>query len=127
VDHVAIAREVRRRQALEALEFERQREETLVGQLEQLVAEERGAAVDEEAFARMEPEDVAVVRAELALTWEEPETGEADEDFFGSFGQDAAEDEGEVLADEVARLEGEIESSRRRQRAFDAYLAALDG
>jgi hypothetical protein len=127
VDHGAIARAVRRRQALEALDFERRREESLVAQVEQLVAEEHGAAVDEEAFARMEPDDVAVVRAELAVTWEEPEAEDDGDDFLAAFAaEDDEEDDGDALADELARLEGEIESSRRRQLAFEAYLAALD-
>ena len=57
---VAIAREERRRQVTEeALEFERDRDGELHGEIKRLVARaRRGTRIDEEAFAAMPPEDV---------------------------------------------------------------------
>ena len=52
-------------QALEALEFERDREAALRGQLEETVTELEGPNIDEETFAGMDPEDVEIVRQTL--------------------------------------------------------------
>jgi hypothetical protein len=124
VDREAIAREVRRRQAQEALDFERERELTLKEQVELVVAEVEGARVDEAAFARMSPEDAAIVRAELNPPM--PYT-EADPGFF--FERDDLinldEEETDPQEAELARLDVELEDCRRRQRAFEAYLEAL--
>src|SRR5438128_1534649 len=67
VDRDAIAREQRRRQAQEALEFERDRASSLEEQVEAIVAELEGPRIDEETLATMAPEDVEVVRAALLL------------------------------------------------------------
>jgi hypothetical protein len=126
VDRDAIARRRRRGQALEALAFEREREAALLEQLEEVVLEEEGPRIDREAFARLRPEDVAVVRGVLD-GWSEPHEEEADEledDFFAGLetaGEEPAPDE----EDEVERLQGEIEASRARQRALGRYLDAL--
>jgi hypothetical protein len=85
--------------------------------------------VDEHAFAAMDPEDVEVVREALV------ETGQAFEDTFEA-GEDAdwlgefmetgsPEIDREERLGEVARLEGEIAGSQRRQQALRRYLDAL--
>ncbi len=123
MDQEAIAREVRRRQVSETLEFEREREQTLQEQIEMVVTEAEGKRVDEAAFARMSSEDVAIVDAELNPppfdAGEEPDYFERDDVFDW-------EEDGDPHAEELARLNGELEECRRRQRAFQAYLDALD-
>ena len=121
-----MARAQRRRQAVEALEFERARAEALEEQLETIVAELDGPALDEDVFAAMAPEDVAIVRP--ALFGEEPEPIEEPGDWALEWHEataDPAPDPAEQEA-EVARLQEEIEESRRRQEALGRYLAALD-
>jgi hypothetical protein len=123
MDREAVARSRRRRQVDEALEEERGREEALTNQLEEVVADEDGGRIDELAFARMEAEDVVLVREFL----EPPsvfDEGEDDPDGF------ALEDDvlGENGVDEeIGRLQAEIADSRRRQLAYRRYLEALDG
>jgi hypothetical protein len=125
MDRLAIVRAQRRRQATEALEFERAREEALRDRLESIVAELDGPALDEAAFAAMAPEQAAFVRAELY--GEEPEP-------LGEEWALPLEDDPEAdpLVDptgqeaEIARLEEEIAGSLRRQQAFEAYLGALE-
>ncbi|HEU0336933.1 MAG TPA: hypothetical protein VFR43_10285 [Gaiellaceae bacterium] len=116
MDRDAIARRRRRDQVLEALTFERQREAALRDQLEEVVLEQDGPRIDAEAFARMEPDDVAVVRELLDGGWSPVDDDEDDDD-----GLEVDEDE-----DEVERLQGEIESCRARQRALERYLEALE-
>jgi hypothetical protein len=121
-----MARAQRRRQAVEALEFERARAEALEEQLETIVAELDGPALDEDVFAAMAPEDVAIVRP--ALFGEEPEPIEEPEDWALEWHEATADpppDPAEQEA-EVARLQEEIDESRRRQEALGRYLAALD-
>jgi hypothetical protein len=125
MDRQAIVRAQRRRQATEALEFERARAEALRERLETIVAELDGPPLDEAVFATMPPEQAAVVRVELY--GEEPEQPEDEwisfeEDLEADPLLDAAEQE-----EEIARLEEEIAGSVRRQQAFEAYLAAIDG
>lgn len=111
MDRDAIVRSRRREDALEALEFERQRERALAGQIDAIVVEEDGPRVDEQVFARMEPDDVALVRELLGNGgWVTDEDG------------DEAE---ESDADEVARLEAEIAECRRRQQALERFIEAL--
>jgi hypothetical protein len=127
VDRETIARGERRRQALEALEFERARADALRERLEAVVVELDGAAIDESAFARMTPEDVAVVRPALQTDMPEPEAyldetdeaGEA-EDAAGAGAEHAA-----WLESEIERLVGELAECARRQQAFERYLDAL--
>jgi hypothetical protein len=133
VDREAIARGQRRRQAIEALEFERDRMAILEGQIEELVVELIGTRIDDEAFATMAPEDVATVRAildpqaeyEVDDEWpaDEDETAEDEtaEDDPGAEPEDPA---AEIEA-EISRLESEIAISRERQQALERYIEAL--
>ncbi len=125
-----IARSQRTRQALEALEFERNREAALRGQLEETATELEGPSVDEETFAGMDPEDVAIVRETLhesGQPFEVTFAGEEGEDWLEEFRMDGEwpEDEREERLGEVARLESEINESRRRQQALQRYVEAL--
>ena len=123
VDREAVARSRRRRQVEEALEEEQGREEALGSQLEEVVAEEDGGRIDQLAFARMEAEDVALVREVL----EPPpvfDEGEDDPDAF-ALEDDAPGENG--VDEEIGRLQAEIADSRRRQLAYRRYLEALDG
>lgn len=119
MDRGGIARERRRRQALEQLEFERDREAALRDQLEEVVTELHGAEVDEAAFGRMAPDEVEIVREAISGA----EEGEPFEDEW--LPEEPEEDSAEVAEAELARLGAELEDSRRRQRAFEAYLAVL--
>jgi hypothetical protein len=126
VDRQEIARAVRRRQVQETLEFEREREQTLKEQIEIVITEVDGKRVDETVYARMSPEDVEIVSMELSPPGPEYEP---DPDFFidrddlFNLDDEPAVDPHE---EELARLNAELEDCRRRQRAFDAYLTALD-
>jgi hypothetical protein len=122
VDREAIARGERRRRIEEALDEERGREEVLVERLEEVVTEGEGDRIDEQAFARMDPEDVALVREVL----EEPsvfDEGEEQDDFFSLERDEEDQTEAE---EEIARLQAEIAASRRRRLAYERYLEALD-
>ena len=125
-----IARSQRKRQALEALEFERDREAALRAQLDETIMELEGPNVDEETFARMDPDDVEIVRGALLDTgqaFDETFDEEDGEDWLAEFRVDgeSAEDQREEQLGEVARLEGEISGSRRRQQALERYVEAL--
>jgi hypothetical protein len=120
VDREAMAREQRRRQVLQALEFERDREGALVEQLYEVAAEADGARVDEAAFARMEPDEVALVR-DLLDAYAPPDEDEE------PAADDEEADETDPLAEELDRLEGELASCRARQAAYARYLDALAG
>jgi hypothetical protein len=117
VDREAIARRQRRRQVGEALEDERAREAALAERLEEVVAQDESPRIDELAFARMQPEDVVVVREALG----EQLPFEGDDDLGEA---EAAELEG--VDEEIARLQDQIADSQRRQRAFASYLEALE-
>jgi hypothetical protein len=119
VDRESIARAGRRRQALEALEFERARATALRERLEAIVVELHGNAVDEAVFAKLTPEEVEVVRP--ALQAEEPEPVDWLEDGLG----DDAFDQSAWLEEEIVRLQAELASSSRREQAFERYLDAL--
>jgi hypothetical protein len=126
VDRDAVARAGRRAQAEEALAFERQREAALRDQIAALVLEEEGPRVDAAAFAALAPEEVELVRAALGEVALEPE--EEDDLLLGTEPYvtfDDPEDD-EPPGDEVARLEAEIDESRRVQAALEGYIAALD-
>ncbi len=120
VDRDAIARSQRRRQVEEARAEEQRREPALAERLEEIVTEREGARVDAETFARMEPEDVALVREALEAPSFFEEEDEGDEP---GAAENAAEAEAEA---EIARLQAEIVESRRRQLAYTRYLEALD-
>jgi hypothetical protein len=130
VNREALAREGRRRQALEVLEFERARGTALRERLEMFVTEIDGPAVDETVFASMSPEDVAVVRAELQPVEPVP-PDEPDETYDGEPREGEPEPDAEPVevlhAAELDRLQREIAASQERQRAFERYLELLDG
>ena len=115
-----MAREVRRRQAKETLEFEREREKTIQEQIELVIVEIEGPRIDAAAFERMSVEDAELVREELTVS--------SDDDGPGFFERDDVimlDDVVDERAEELARLNDELDDCRRRQRAFEAYLAAL--
>ena len=120
VDREAIARRQRQRQVEEALEEEREREAALAERLEEVVAEEEGPRVDEQAFGRMEADDAALVREVLQTP---PLFGDGDEEFFVEAEEELVAD---GVAEEIARLGEEIADSQRRQLAYRRYLEALD-
>jgi hypothetical protein len=126
VDRDAIARAVRRRQAQETLDFEREREQTLTEQVELVIGEAESSRIDAAAFERMSPEHVEIVKAEFnPPTYDDDESpGFFERDDF--FDLDDFE-EVDAHAEELARLNTELEDCRRRQQAFAAYIAALDG
>ena len=121
VDRESIARAERRRQALEALEFERARAAALRERLEAIVVELDGPAIDEAIFARLAPEDVEVVRP--ALQSDEAELLEP----LDIEVEDPRAEHTAWLEEEVVRLQEEIASSSGRQRAFEHYLEELGG
>jgi hypothetical protein len=125
MDVEAIARAQRRRQAQEALEFERDREAALEEQLEAVVAEVEGPRIDEEAFARMPSEDAELAREILASgsDGEDPDLDPLDEEWLVE--GDTADEESESFEDEVSRLQDEIAQSRRLQHALKSYLNVL--
>jgi hypothetical protein len=126
-------RAARRRQALDALAFEQDREAMLVEQLEDVLAEIEGARLDADLFAQMSLDEAQLVRAALG---EDIDTGteqeaepegdgfefsiDLDADEAGT-GEDAEDAEDEVEA-EVVRLQAELERSRRAQAALQRYL-----
>ena len=124
VEREAIARERRRSEAVEHLAFERDREADLRDQLEELITEQHGSAVDDSAFANMLPEDVKVVREALVGSGDEPEVDEV-EAALSDWPDEGVDDTDDVEA-EIARLEAELADCRRRQQAFERYLQALD-
>ncbi|HZR91829.1 MAG TPA: hypothetical protein VFA44_05395 [Gaiellaceae bacterium] len=126
MDRETIARNLRRRQAQEALEFEQERERVLEEQLELLIGEKESARIDEAAFARMDPADADIVREHFRpADWDSGE-----DDFFG-FERDDLLDDDELAEpvdpheEELARLNEELADCRRRQQAFRRYLEAL--
>ena len=122
MDREAIARGERRRRIEEALDEERGREQALVERLEEVVTEGEGGRIDEQAFARMDAEDVALVRELL----EEPslfDEGEVEADFLS---HEPEEEDGSEAEEEIARLQAEIAASQRRRLAYERYLKALD-
>jgi len=121
VDRESIAEAGRRRQALEALEFERARGAALRERLEAIVVELHGGAVDEAVFARMAPEDVELVRP--ALQADEPAPPETAEDEVEL--EDPAAEQSTWLEEEIVRLQEELAASSRLEHAFERYLDAL--
>ena len=120
-----MARNQRKRVVGEAVELEQEREAALHVQLEETVAELEGLSVDEEAFARMAPGEVDIVRTVLGLNpGEEVPDDDAEADWLAAEADPESETR-ELLA-EISRLEAEIARSRRRRDALERYLAALD-
>jgi hypothetical protein len=124
VDREAIARRQRRRQVAEALDEEREREAALVARVEEVVVEADGPAVDEEVLRQLEPDDAAVLRE---LLQEHSPFDEDEGDDLEFLSEDGGGFEEDGVDEELARLEGEIADSRRRQQAYERYLEALDG
>jgi hypothetical protein len=121
VDREGHARAALRRQAEDALAFERDREEILTVELQDMLADASRAEIDAAVFAAMPPEDAVRVRAALG------NVQSVDWDDIGSEHDDDPEiDEDDGLdEEEVARLQGEIDSSRRSQAALERYLELL--
>jgi hypothetical protein len=124
VDRAAIAREGRRAQALEALGFEREREQALDAQLREVVLEAEGPRVDEAAFGRMTAEDASLVREALGAVDGDVDDELLAEDFFSAL-VDGDDDVGPET--EIERLTRELERCRAMQHALERYLEALDG
>jgi hypothetical protein len=122
VDREAIARGERRRRIEEALDEERGREDALVERLQEVVTEGEGNRIDEQAFARMDPEDVALVRELL----EEPSAFDEGDEQADFLALERDEEDQTETEEEIARLQAEIAASRRRRLAYERYLAALD-
>ena len=129
MDRDAVARAGRRSQAEEALAFERDREAALQEQLASLVLEDERPRIDAEAFASLDPEDARRVRDALGELDDEEHAPEGEDDPFAAELYVSFEDDDVDLddeEDEVARLEREIEESRRTQAALERFVAALD-
>jgi hypothetical protein len=136
VDREAIARKLRREQVEELLGYEREREQTLKNQIELVIAEAEGPGVDKAVFERLSAEHVEILKRELnpQHVFEPDEPGEDMEDFFGWERDEISDDDEwsfqieepvDTTEEELARLNEEIEDCRRRQAAYEAYLAAL--
>jgi len=132
VDRVAIAREERRRQVTEDLEFERDRAGDLHEEIKRIALELEGPGIDEEVFATMPAEDVELIRAAVQGG---PDREVIEEDWLDFGDETNADDqmdgeqlEAELRAEqeaEIVRLQEEIVASERRQQALEAYLEAL--
>ena len=122
MDRARIARAERRRQALEELDFERERAAALAEEIARLVVELEGPGLDEKVFARLAPADVELVQGSFQSG---PQADDVDVEWF-----DPDADDPETLRreteEEIRRLEAEIAASIRRQEAFERYLDALD-
>ena len=111
LDRDAIARARRQRDFEEALDDERSREAALREQIELIVTEEEGPRIDRELLELLEPGE-AVLLADLFHAPDDRDDLDVDED-------------DEPDEDEVARLNGEIEESRARQRALERAVQLL--
>jgi hypothetical protein len=104
-----IARARRRQEALDSLEFERQREAAFVQRLEPIIRDAEAWRADEAAFAAMEPEDCEFLR-EIGFAQPKPP-----DDALGRFEA------------RIQELEAQLADCRRRQQAYAAYAKALEG
>jgi hypothetical protein len=129
VDRVVIARAERRRQATDELEFERDRATALQEQLERIVLELEGPALDAAVFAKMDPEDVELIRGAIQggseMELEDLDDELLDGDEGGHDTEEWAAEQREAHEAEIVRLQAEIAASERRQRALERYLEAL--
>jgi hypothetical protein len=118
-----MARAARRRQAQDALDFERDRERMLVEQLEEVMAESTGARVDEAALSTIDADAAALVRSIL-----DPQEPRADDELEEAFYEPEPDEPepAEVLEEEIGRLGQVIEECRLKQRALEHYLTALE-
>ena len=124
MDRAAIAREGRRAQALEALAFEREREQALDSQLREVVREAEGAHVDALVFVLMTPDDASRVREALGTA---DGDGPDDEPLEDEELEDTADEDDAGPEPEIGRLEHELERCRAMQHALERYVEALDG
>jgi hypothetical protein len=115
VDREALVRRARRRQALDALTFERDRAALLTDQLEEMVASVDGAGLDAAVYAQLDPGELQLVRAALRDDDRDESADDEDDDAV-----DPQEDEEEIL-----RLQGELDLSARVQAALERYLEVL--
>jgi len=125
VDTDGIVRARRRQQALDALEFERDRETALLEQIDEVLTELDGPRIDAEAFARMEADDVVLVRETLDPTSVMPE-----QEWLELEGESPAESarlRREEQEAERLRLGALVAECRRCQKALESYIQALDG
>ena len=111
-----------RRQAEDALAFERDRESMLTVGLQDVVAEVHGPEIDEEVFAALTPEDALLVRAALGGGQRVDDDDDVEDEESG----DDPEEAETAVQEEIARLQAEIELSRRSQAALERYLELLD-
>ena len=140
VDRVAIARAERRRQVTEELEFERDRAAQLLEQLEGIILELEGAAVDEQVFAKMSPERRRAhprgASGRPGGTTRGLRRGMARPGGRGRLDTELEEDvvdpeqwtieQRQENEAEIVRLGEEIATSNRRQEALERYLDLLE-
>ena len=125
VETDGIVRARRRQQALDALEFERDREAALLAQIDEVLTELDGPRIDAAAFARMEADDVELVRETL-----DPDHVTSEEEPLELEGESAAESarlRREEQEAERLRLGELVAECRRCQKALESYIQALDG
>lgn len=125
MDTDAIVRARRRQQALDALEFERDRETALLEQIDEVLTELDGPRIDAAAFARMEADDVELVRETL-----DPSHVTLEQDRLELEGESPAESarlRREEQEAERLRLLDLVAECRRCQKALESYIQALDG
>ena len=130
VDRDAHVRAARRRQALDALAFEQDREVMLVEQLEDIMAEVEGVRLDAGLFAEMSPDHAKLVRAALGVDpAAEADDGEAGVPHELGAAEEEPDDavEPDDVEPEIVRLQDEIEAARRVQAALRQYLELLSG
>jgi hypothetical protein len=102
-----IATRRRRQEALDSLDFERQREVALTQRLEPMIRDAEAWRADERALGAMSPDDADTLR-EIGFALQRP-----------------PEDSSASIEAQIAELEAQIADSQRRQRAFAAYADAL--
>ncbi len=104
-EQIAVRR--RRQEALDSLEFEREREQALSQRLEPLVRDVEAWRADELAFGRMNEADAETLRSIGFAMRPLPEPGASQRE------------------QQIAELVGQLEDCRQRQRAFERYAEAL--
>ncbi len=108
--------------------FEQDRESVLAQQIEELLAEREGAAMDARLFAQMTADEARLVESALGLVdarsgeeWSDLE--EDDDDPTPADGE--SEDDADEFEAELARLQTEIAASHQVQAALRRYLELL--
>lgn len=125
MDRDAIARAGRRREVLEALTFEREREAALLEQIDAVVLEEEGPRIDRAVRAALAPADVLLVEGILGPTEGDEEPEEAFDAGAAFLADDEPSDE-TPDEDEIGRLRGEVERSQARQGALERLARLLE-